>query len=36
MEIFFALTLVVGKLVMDHIAVRRADKYAKTVVRYYD
>ena len=36
MEIFFALVLVIGKLVMEHIAVKQANKYADRVVRRYD
>ena len=36
MEIFFALVLVIGKLVMDHIAVKQSNKYADLVVRRYD
>lgn len=36
MEIFFALILVAGKLVMENFAERRANKYAATVVRRYE
>lgn len=36
MEIFFALILVAGKLVMDHVATNQANKYADAVVRRYD
>lgn len=36
MEIFFALVLVIGKLVMESVSVRQANKYADLVVRRYD
>lgn len=36
MEIFFALVLVIGKLVIERVAVGRANKYADLVVRRYD
>lgn len=36
MEIFFALVLVIGTLVAEQAAVRRADKYADLVVRRYE
>ena len=36
MEIFFALILVTGKLVIEQVAVKRANKYADLVVRRYE
>lgn len=36
MEIFFALVLVIGKLVMESVSVRQANKYTDLVVRRYD
>ena len=35
MEILFGLTLVVGKLIIDRFALKRANKYADRVVRRY-
>lgn len=35
MEIIFGVILVIGKLVMEHVAVKRANKYADLVVRRY-
>ena len=36
MEIFFALILVIGKLVIEQVSVKRANKYADLVVRRYE
>lgn len=36
MEVFFALVIVVGKLIWEHIQERRAEEYARRVVRRYD
>lgn len=36
MEILFGLVLVAVKLILEHMAVRHANKYSDTVVRRYN
>lgn len=36
MEILFGLVLVAVKLILEHMAVRNANKYSDTVVRRYN